>query len=90
MSLLGMDAAMIVKLNGTFEVIAGFLLAIGFAVRYVSILLFLHLIVIASTFGNSPTGIRDFGLSFATLALALFGQDKWSLYPKVNNDGAFR
>ena len=86
-SLSGMDAAMIVKMNGTFEVIASFLLALGVAVRYVSVLLFLHLIVIAYTFGNSPTGIRDFGLSFATLALALFGQDKWSLYPKATNDG---
>lgn len=83
----GLDALMIVKINGIFEVVASILLALGIAVRYVSILLFFHLIVIAASFGvTNPTGIRDFGLSFATLALALFGQDKWSLYPKATND----
>jgi len=83
----GFDALMIIKMNGVFEVVASILLALGIAVRYVSVLLFLHLLVIGGNFGvTNPTGIRDLGLSFATLALALFGQDKWSLYPKATND----
>lgn len=78
-SLSGLEGTLIVQMNGGFEVVAALLLALGFFVRYVAVLLFLHLIVIASGFGLSPTGVRDFGLSFATLALALFGEDRWCL-----------
>ena len=75
----GLEATLIVRLNGTFEVVFSLLLALGLFVRSVAALLFFHLIVIASSFGLTPTGVRDFGLSFATLALALFGEDQWCL-----------
>ncbi len=67
--------AMIVMLNGVFEITLGAALAMGFFVRIVSVLLALHLAVIAFEFGLKPTGIRDFGLTMATVALAL-------MYPK--------
>lgn len=78
-SLSGMSAVTIVHMNGVFEVIAGVLLALGVFVRLIAILLFAHLLVITSHLGLTPVGVRDFGLSFATLALALFGDDMYCL-----------
>ncbi len=81
-NLSGLDASLIVKMNGIFEVLASILLIIGILVRYVAGLLAIHLFVIASGFGLSPTGVRDFGLAFATLSVALSGEDKWCLARK--------
>ncbi|MEK7187303.1 MAG: DoxX family protein [Patescibacteria group bacterium] len=83
--LTGLSPTLLVYSNASFEVVASLLLLLGIFVRPVALLLFAHLIVIASGFGLSPTGVRDFGLSFSTLALAFFGQDKWCLYPKNTN-----
>lgn len=63
--------AMIVLGNGLFEVVLGTLLATGFFVRIISLVLALHLLPIAFDFGLVATGVRDFGLIFALLALAL-------------------
>jgi len=71
----GMSAFTIVHVNGWFEVIAGALLALGIGVRPVAALLFLHLAVIAAHLGVTEIGVRDFGLSMATLAIALHGDD---------------
>lgn len=71
----GISATTLVMLNGGFEVIATILLAIGIQVRIVATFLALHLFVITSHLGLSPVGVRDFGLSFATLAMGFFGQD---------------
>ena len=49
---------------------------------------FLHLLVIASDLGISPIGVRDFGLAFATLALALQGEDKWCVMYKGEKTAA--
>ncbi len=57
--------------NGIFEVVLGTLLAMGFFVRIIAFILALHLIPIALDFGFVPTGVRDLGLSIATLALSL-------------------
>lgn len=75
----GLNAETIVNLNGWFEVVAGTLLALGVRVRWVAALLFLHLLVITAHLGFTAVGVRDFGLSFATLAVALYGDDMWSL-----------
>ncbi len=80
--LLGMSTLTIVHLNGVFEIIAGGMLAFGFYVRLVSGLLFIHLLIIATHLGIGPVGVRDFGLSFATLALFLFGEDEHCLSAK--------
>jgi uncharacterized membrane protein YphA (DoxX/SURF4 family) len=68
--------AMIVLGNGLVEVVLGTLLAVGFFVRPVAILLSLHLLVIAAGFGFTPIGVRDLGLSLATLSLAFFEERK--------------
>jgi uncharacterized membrane protein YphA (DoxX/SURF4 family) len=78
-TLSGMEALTIVHFNGVFEVIAGTLLAIGFYARPIAALLAAHLFVITTHIGLTATGIRDFGLSFATLSVALFGEDTWCM-----------
>ncbi len=79
-NLSGLSNFLIVSINGWFEIIAALLLVLGFWVRWVGLLLSAHLFVIASSFGiTSPTGIRDFGLSFALLAIFFAGQDKHCL-----------
>jgi uncharacterized membrane protein YphA (DoxX/SURF4 family) len=70
-NLLHLPPAMIVMMNGIFEVILGSMLAMGFFVPIISFLLGLHLLVIAFEFGFVPTGIRDFGLVVASFALSL-------------------
>lgn len=62
--------AMIVLLNGSLEVVLGSLLAIGLLVRPVAFVLSAHLAVITYEIGLSAIGVRDFGLTMATLALA--------------------
>lgn len=63
--------AMIVLANGLFEVVFGALLAMGFKVRHIAFAFALHLVPIIVTLGPSPSGVRDFGLCMAALALGL-------------------
>ncbi len=79
----GMSATAIIYLNGTFEVITGILLGIGLFIRWVALLLSLHLFVIASSFGISAIGVRDFGLACGFLSTSLFGNDTYSFHPSV-------
>lgn len=74
-----MSAGTLVYLNGIFEIIAGLMLAIGIFPRYVALLLGLHLLVISEGLGISAVGVRDIGLSFATLSLFFLGNDKLAL-----------
>lgn len=75
-SVIGLSAEQIVYLNGTFEVVAGILLLFGFFTSIVSFLLFLHLLLIVFEIGIEPTGVRDFGLAVALLALSLYTAQK--------------
>lgn len=79
----GLDAKTIVLANGGFEILAGGMLILGFLTRYVAALLFLHLAVITLSIGINPVGVRDFGLSLATLSIALHGKDLLCL--KINS-----
>ena len=72
----GMTANTLVALNGTFELILATLLATGFWVRPIATVLAVHLFAITTHLGLSANGVRDFGLSFATLAIALNGNDQ--------------
>lgn len=75
----GLSANNFVVFNGMMELVLGLFLLLGIYTRFASLILSLHLFGIAGSIGFSPTGIRDFGLAFATLAVFLFGPDKWSL-----------
>ena len=68
---------MLVLLNGSFDVLAALLLAIGVWVRLVVAVLFAHLLGIVFDVGLSAIGVRDVGLSFAMPAITLNGSDVW-------------
>lgn len=78
-ALIPLKVSTIVILNGSAEVIGGAFLAFGILTRWVSLLLALHLLLIAFDIGFTAIGIRDFALAFSTFALSLFGKDDWSL-----------
>ncbi len=73
----------LIVVNGVFEVILGLLLLLGIFTRVSAFLLTLHLLSITINVGYSPTGVRDFGLTLATLAVFLYGEDKLCLDSKV-------
>lgn len=74
--LTGTNAVTIVQLNGAVEILASLFLALGFFVRWIALGLAVHLFIITSHLGLTPVGVRDFGLSIAMLAVALFGEDR--------------
>jgi len=69
----------LVHLNGWFEVTFGLMLIVGFYTQFVALLLGLHLFGITFTVGLDAIGMRDFGLSMATISLACLGGGAWSL-----------
>lgn len=74
----GLSAVTLVYFNAVFEIVFGFLLAIGYGVRIVAFLLALHLLDIMWTVGYGEIGVRDFGLAIATLVVAMNGHDMFS------------
>lgn len=78
-NLSGLTALTVVKLNGWFEIIAGFLLLVGYQTRIVALLLALHIADIAYIVGYNPIGIRDFGLTVASLSIFMQGMSPFSL-----------
>lgn len=66
----------IVLFNGSFEIIAGALLALNIVTRYAALALALHLVVIVFEFGLTATGVRDFAILMATVSLAIFAQNE--------------
>lgn len=68
-----LSAEKIVFINGIFELVLGLLLVLGFKVRLAASFLALHLAVITFDIGWNEIGVRDFGLTLSTLALAIMG-----------------
>jgi uncharacterized membrane protein YphA (DoxX/SURF4 family) len=81
----GLSALTVVHINSWFEIITALMLGIGLYTRWVALILSIHLLVIASGFGASATGIRDFGLALSMFALSLFGTHKYCVDCKVEN-----
>lgn len=79
MNLTGLEAEMIVLLNGGFEIAFGVLLALGLYMRPAAALLGLHLAVLVFEIGLTPIGLRDFAIMMASFALALMPPDPYSL-----------
>lgn len=73
-NLFSIPPAMIVLLNGAFEVVAGALLAFNILTRWVALALGLHLVVIVFDIGLTAIGFRDFAIMMATFALVFFGK----------------
>ena len=66
-----------VVINAIFELTFGIFLMFGIYTKVTSFLLFLHLTFITISLGFVPTGVRDFGLTIATLVIFLNGTDKY-------------
>ena len=80
-----LSATTLVYINGTFEVLFGFLLVFGIQVRLTALLLALHLLDIMYVVGYGEIGVRDFGLALATLVVSMNGPDAFSLQSSKNN-----
>jgi uncharacterized membrane protein YphA (DoxX/SURF4 family) len=79
MNMTGLEAEMIVLLNGGFEIAFGVLLALGLYMRPAAALLGLHLVVLVFEIGPNSVGLRDFAIMMASFALALMPPDPYSL-----------
>ena len=65
----------LVYLNGSFEIIFGVFMLLGFYTRISALLLALHLFDIAYIVGYDAIGVRDFGLALSLFAIFLQGSD---------------
>ena len=68
--------------NGIFEIIFATLLILGIYTRVVAAILTIHLAIITAVLGFIPSGVRDFGLTVASLVTFLDGRDKYCLENK--------
>lgn len=73
----------IVLFNGGFETVAAALLLLGLWTRIVAFLLALHVYGLAFSIGLNDIGVRDFGIASASLALAFFRPDRFTLDSKL-------
>jgi uncharacterized membrane protein YphA (DoxX/SURF4 family) len=74
-----LSAETIVYLNAAFEIFFGTALALGFFTRFVAFFLMLHMFDITITVGLDAIGVRDFGLSVASLVIWINGADFFTL-----------
>ncbi|KKW46178.1 MAG: hypothetical protein UY96_C0008G0003 [Parcubacteria group bacterium GW2011_GWB1_56_8] len=80
----------LVLVNGSAEIVLAVLLATGVYIRLSALILGLHLLGIAWNIGWNPTGMQDFGLALATLAISLRGDDFLSLDRFLKNKKLIR
>lgn len=78
-SLTGFSSGSLVLFNGIFELVFAVLLAAGYRIRIVATLLALHMLIIVIEVGLTAVGVRDIGLLFALVSVALRGGDMYSL-----------
>lgn len=71
----GIDTTTFVLINGVFEILCAGCLFFGVFIRFAATLLALHMAGIVLSVGLTPTGVRDFGITIATIAIALYGKD---------------
>lgn len=83
---LGLSATVVVLMNGAFETILGLALAAGFYTRLAALLLALHFFFVAWEVGYNDIGVRDFALAVATLSLALFAPDQFTIDKRMKKE----
>lgn len=66
-------------INGILDCTIGLLILIGIYTRIVAMFAVLHLFGVIISLGYNDVAIRDIGIMFATLAIALYGMDRWCL-----------
>lgn len=75
----GLTANTLVHMNGAIEIVGAVLLAFGLFVRWVGILLGIHLALIAALVGMNAVGVRDIGLALALIGIGIAGVDAYGL-----------
>jgi uncharacterized membrane protein YphA (DoxX/SURF4 family) len=78
-SVTGLSKELFVAFNGSFEIVFGLCLLLGYYTRTTALLLALHMLDITLVVGYSATGVRDFGLSIAAIAVFMYGADLLTL-----------
>ena len=73
LSLSGLSASLIVSANGAIEMACGLFLLLGIFTRAVSLVMGVHMALIAISLGMNAVAVRDWGLAFAFLGLVLTG-----------------
>ncbi len=73
-----------VLINGSAEIALGTLLFLGVFVRVAALIMGLHLVMIAYSLGYTAVAVRDWGLAFALLGLALTGGGMLSAEQKTS------
>ncbi|MBP9668821.1 MAG: DoxX family membrane protein [Candidatus Pacebacteria bacterium] len=73
-----------VLLNGSAEIALGTLIFLGVFVHFAALVMGLHLALIAYSLGYTAVGVRDWGLAFALLGLALTGGGMLSAQQKTS------
>jgi len=66
-------------INGSFEIIVGILLFVGFYTRIIAFIAALHLLSITIAVGYNEIGVRDFGLTIMAISLIFSGAGVLSL-----------
>ncbi len=74
----GQSAQTFVYMNALFELVCAVLLALGSRIRIVATLLAIHMLTIVVEIGFTAQGVRDIGLMFALISVALHGPDTYS------------
>ncbi|MEX0916790.1 MAG: DoxX family membrane protein [Candidatus Spechtbacterales bacterium] len=77
--LTGLSAITIVQLNAVFELVLSVALIAGVYTRWAGLLATLHIAQITVMLGYNAIGVRDFGLTMASLAVFLRGDDEFSV-----------
>ena len=75
-SVLFLEPTSVILINGFFEVVTGVLLGLRLFVRPVAFVVAVNFALITFEIGLTAIGLRDFGLTAAALALALFPSPK--------------
>ena len=76
MELPGLSDMTILKINAFVEIVGGALLAFGIYTRVVAAVLAAHVALITYEVGYNAIGIRDLGLTAATLSLVFLSSNK--------------
>lgn len=76
---LGIAPVHFVQLNALVELVGGILLLLGAFTELTAFILALHMFGISFSIGMTAVGVRDIGLSVATLALAFFGAGRFAI-----------
>lgn len=69
----------LVLLNGGIEIACGILILLGVLIRTASFLMAVHLALIILSLGYNATAVRDLGLAFGFVTLALAGGGAFTL-----------